>query len=152
MKNKIEILKSIRKIYKKSVDKTDSVFSYLTNWAFRDITNSKPVKYVSEEALKMAKQKGINLSKMNYKDLKKIDPNKEWLYYEHFNTVKDLRLAILNTNESIEKIVNRAMICWITREEQARLDKKYKDHREDCFACFKEMNIKVLENKGDLYV
>lgn len=154
MENKIKIIKAICNIYKESNNKEDSIFSYLLNWAFRDITNAKPVEYVSKAALQMAKEKKVDLSKANYSALSKLDPNKEWLYYEHCNPIKELRLALLNDNKEVEKIIEKDFICWVTREENKELDKRgYRDKRPGGWKkCYKECGIKVLENKGDLYV
>lgn len=154
MKNfqdEITVLKGVRKSYQESKTKKASFFTMLLNAVFRSITNDKEVKYVSKEALKIAKQKGVDLSKMNYKHMKKVDPNKEWLYYEHCNPIKDLRLAILETDEDIEKIVERDFICWITRKEQAILDKYFKDHRENWKKCFRYVGIEFVRNKSSLY-
>ena len=149
MENKIKIIKAICNIYKESDDKKDSIFSYLLNWAFRDITNAKPVKYISKAALKIAKEKKVDLSKANYSALSKLDPDKEWLYYEHCNPIKELRLALLDANKEVEEIVKKDFVCWVTREENDRLNKKgYKYKRPGGWKkCYKECGIEPILNK-----
>ena len=154
MENIIKLLGAIHNGYVNPTKVDTLVFSGVLNSIFREIPNKKPVEYVSKKALELARKMKIDLSKANWKDQPKFDKGRLVFYYEHCNTVKMLTDDILKTNKDIAKVIKGNVICWITREENKKLDKNgYRDNRPGGWKkCYKECGIEVLRNKGGLYV
>ena len=148
MIDEIKVLTEIRKIYKESKKINMQLFVYIAKAVFRSYTDSKPVLYVSKAAKEKAQELNIDLTKMTWKNQNKFDPKRKIFHYEHCNPVKELREAILNTDENIEKILKKDIVCWILKTENQKLDKKYKDNRPGGWKkCYKECEIEVLKNK-----
>lgn len=149
MKNTIKLLEAIRNGYVNPTESDEKIFKGVIKSILRNMTDCKAVPYVSKKALAKAKEMGIDLSDKNWHDQTKFDKGRKIFHYEHCNTIKQLRLAILNTNESIEKILNRNITCWILKSENELLDKNgYKDKRPGGWKkCYKECGIEPVLNK-----
>jgi hypothetical protein len=149
MKDEIKILKNIRKIYKESNNINMQLFVYTTKAVFRSYTDFTPVLYVSKAAKEKAKELGIDLTKMTWKNQNTFDPKRKVFHYEHCNPVKQLREAILNTDEEIEDILKRDIVCWVLKTEDQELTiHGYKDSRPGGWKkCYKDCGIEYIKNK-----
>lgn len=143
------ILNSIRSIYRLSNNKNERLYNNVIKAVFRSYTDNKTVDYVSEKALKKAKELGIDLYNMTWLNQTKFDPKRKIFHYEHCNPIKQLRLAVLNTNEDTQKILKRDIVCWMLKEEnQALNDNKFRDDRPGGWEnCYKKCGIKYMKNK-----
>ena len=149
IKDEIKLLEQIRKAYKESKNSNMQLFIYVIKAVFRSYTDFVPVTYVSKAAKEKAKELGIDLTKMTWKNQNKYDPKREIFHYEHCNPVKQLREAILNTDENIEDILKRDIVCWILKTENKELDTHgYKSERPGGWKkCYKECGIEYIKNK-----
>ena len=146
------LLDGIRSIYNSSTKKKSRLFNNTIKAIFRSITDDKKVEYISKKALEKAKELGIDLYSMTWLNQNKFDPKRKIFHYEHCVTIKELRLAVLNSNEDIQKIIKREVVCWILKEENKILDKKYKSSRPGGWKrCYKDCGIEILKNKKELY-
>ena len=78
--------------------------------------------------------------------------------HEHLTTTNDFKKELLcfykegklDVNKIIE-LISQQRVCWITREEDSILRKKYKDHREDSLKAYEECGIEIFDaNDEDL--
>lgn len=145
--NEIALLTNIRETYQSMEICNEVLFINVLDSIFRNITDNKPVKYVSKAAKNEAKCLGIDLVKMNWDNQSKVDPKRKIFHYEHCIPIKQLRILILQTNIPIKKIINMDFVCWILKKERNVLDKKYKDHRDNWKKCFAEFGIEPILNK-----
>lgn len=73
------------------------------------------------------------------------------LHWEHYDTAyefKELLLDLkkqgkLNENEVFKRL-NQLQICWVTKEENKRLDKKYRHKRFDPAVAYKNCKITII--------
>ncbi|MBR5153332.1 MAG: hypothetical protein IKW57_00865 [Alphaproteobacteria bacterium] len=107
--------------------------------------------YASRAALDIASKRGISLSDMTWDNqtAKKRDPGRKWFMRDHCVPIRELKDLVLNSNTPAYKIVKRETVAWITRAENACLDKKeYKDSRPGGWRkCYKECGIDVVKLK-----
>lgn len=143
------ILESIRHVYGLSNTKKKRLYSNTIKAVFRSATDDKKVEYVSKAALKKAKELGIDLYSMTWLNQNKFDPKRKIFHYEHCNPIKELRSAVLDTNENVQKILKRDIVCWILKSENKELDKRgYREKRPGGWQkCYKECGIEYMKNK-----
>ena len=146
------ILENIRHIYHLSNTKKKRLYSNTIKAVFRSATDDKKVEYVSKAALKKAKELGIDLYSMTWLNQNKFDPKRKIFHYEHCNPIKELRSAVLDTDESTQKILKRDIVCWILKSENKELDKHgYREKRPGGWQkCYKECGIKFVKNKKNI--
>lgn len=152
MNDTIKLLNAIRKGYVNPTKTDEKVFVNVIKAIFRSVSDYKKVLYVSKKALEKAKSLNINLAEINWHTQSKVDKGRKIFHYEHCNPIKQLRLAVLYSNEKIEKILDKDITCWILKSENDILNKKYKDNRPGGWKkCYKECGIEILKNTKKLY-
>ena len=130
----------------------------------REYSDSFPVEFYSESAKEKVDEKiqekkitGKHKNKINSildlkyddRDFCGTDNDKPALVLEHATPVKEIKDCIL-TLDSIKDIENalkeQSCLCWITREEDDRLNKKYKSKRPNGWKrCYDECGIKYIK-------
>ena len=147
------MLNSIRNQYRMSNTKKARLYNNTIKAIFRSKTDDKHVEYVSKKALAKAKELGIDLYSMTWLNQTKVDPKRTIFHYEHCNPIKELRLAVLNTNKNIQDILKQDIVCWILKDEDKELNKHgYKSKRPNGWLkCYKECGIEYMKNKKELY-
>ncbi len=101
----------------------------------------------SVAAQALAAERGIDLSKMTYDNQvqKRFDPGRKLFAYEHMVPVKNLMYAIIAEPSRAEELLRSAMIVWVTRAENDRLNQLgYAHERPDPQKCYEEAGIKVM--------
>lgn len=90
----------------------------------------------------------------NDKKFKKVNINSKAtnLYWEHFDTASDFKKWLTKnekgntlTRDLIIERLEKSSVCWITRDEQLLLDKKYKNNRKDPFKIFQKLGITICD-------
>ena len=147
------MLSFIRNQHRMSNTKKARLYNNTIKAIFRSKTDDKHVEYISKKALAKAKELGIDLYSMTWLNQTKVDPKRKIFHYEHCNPIKELRLAVLDTDEDIRAILKRDIVCWILREEDQALNyHKYKSKRPGGWQkCYKECEIEYMKNKKELY-
>lgn len=103
--------------------------------------------YISAGAKMLAEQKGIDLASMTWANQvqSRFDPGRQNFAYEHMVPVKNLVYAVLDEPCRAEEILRKAVIVWVTRDENERLNRLgYAHKRTDPLKCYEEAGIEVL--------
>jgi len=111
-----------------------------------------PANYVSENCLKLFNSNKIDFTKIDRRHTLILGRNKEGkskIIFEHSTPINELitTLMMLNNIESVNSALkNYSGACWITREEDNRLNKKgFKNKRYGNWVkCYEECKIKPL--------
>ncbi len=110
----------------------------------------------SEAALVLIKEKNIckkgstnliNLFDENWDTQTQFDVGRKLFSYEHFWTISSLKGEILNSNHKneVNSILSKALVIWITTEENKQLDiLRYKSRRPDPHKAYKDAGIKIV--------
>jgi hypothetical protein len=99
---------------------------------------------VSKSAKDLADERGIPIEKMSHANQNRWDPKRVLFAYEHMVPVKNLMYAVIAAPEKAEEILRSAMVVWVTRAENTRLnDLGYAHNRPDPQKCYEEAGIKV---------
>jgi hypothetical protein len=100
-----------------------------------------PPAYVSEKALLLFQAKGINPFSATRKDSRifnsKGDNKKSLIVFEHTTPIDELNklLVSVETSKIEEVLLNYSGVCWITREEDDRLNQNnFRKHRNGNWA------------------
>ena len=121
----------------------------ILNSILRKASDCHYADYVSRAALGIASNRGISLSDMTWDNqtAKKRDPGRKLFMRDHCVPIRELVDLVLKSNKPVDKIVKRETVAWITRAENACLDKKeYKDSRPGGWRkCYKECGIDVVK-------
>ncbi len=148
----VELLEQIRKCYKTN-KKDKALYKKILKAYFRYLTDKFPVKYKSEKADDVAKEKGIPLYKMTWQNQTKWDKKRELFHYEHCNPISELIEDVLETNRKIEDIIKDDYVCWILKTEDEKLNKKgFRSERRKYGGweeCYKKCEIEILDNKEE---
>jgi hypothetical protein len=100
---------------------------------------------VSRAAKDLADECGILIEKMTYDNQKRWDPKRVLFAYEHMVPVKNLMYAVIADPSKAEEILRTALIVWVTRAENQRLNELgYNHNRPDPRKCYEEAGIEVL--------
>lgn len=116
--------------------------------------SDQPVKMVSETVYKLAEKKGIDPFELMWPDRNvfgKIN-NKSLIVWEHTTPLNELYLNLINSkniNEVEKKLSNYSGVCWISREEDQRLNEnKYRSVRPNGWKkCYELCGIKIIFKK-----
>ena len=144
----VEMLKFIRKEYKKN-KANKAFYSKIAKACFRYYTDTKKSEYISEAAMKKAKELGIDLKTMTWKTQTKYDKKRLIFHYEHCNTIHELTERLLETNEPVENILKYYIVCLILKKENKKLyDNVFKSKRPGGWQkCYKQCGIKYKKNR-----
>ncbi len=103
----------------------------------------------SECAIEQAK-KELNcddLFNLSWQKWQKL-ANKKIITQEHVNPLTKMARDILTTKMSskeIKSLLKEKVVVWITKEENERLNKKYKNNRPNGWRkCYKELGINII--------
>ncbi|MCD4827464.1 MAG: hypothetical protein K8Q99_06795 [Acholeplasmataceae bacterium] len=148
----IKILKVILPIYKKN--KSNKAMKAILSLTVRRLEHVSE-KCVSVAAQQKAKDLGImkELTEFSYdQQVTKTgmnDSGRKKFHFEHYYPVKQLineLLEIKNLNdEDIYQVVKKSRICWITKDENKKLDRKYKSIRPNPKKAYEEAGIILVE-------
>ena len=110
-----------------------------------------PANYVSENCLKIFRKAKIDVAKLDRRHtliLGRNKENKSKIVFEHSTPINDLIAVLINTNtlEDVNIVLkNYSGVCWITREEDDFLNKKFKNTRNGNWEkCYEDCKIKPL--------
>jgi hypothetical protein len=146
----IEILKVLVPIFKKNkksihikkiLVKTIRMIEYVSNInvskAAQDEADRLGLKSLTEYRWEdQTKKSGMN------------DKKRKIFHWEHYYPVEQIIKDLLSLSdldkESIYKVIKKTEIVWILKEENKKLDKKYKSFRPDPSKSYKEVGIDLL--------
>ena len=83
--------------------------------------DTKPIVFVSVNALKEANKKNIDLSKMTWRDQTRFDPKRQIFHYEHKYPISDMINDMLLEIDTIQGVLDNYEVGWILKEEDRRL-------------------------------
>lgn len=117
---------------------------------FRKASDCVYVDYISKAAKDKAALMGVDLSKIVWGNqcTKGKDKGRKIFQLEHCIPIKELIDRVLYTTEDLKDILKDNITAWVTYEENAKLNAKYKDNRpggwEKCYAEFGIVPIKNI--------
>lgn len=89
----------------------------------------------------------------------KVRQIRDFIYWEHFDTAyefkEELQRLYNDKKLSIEKVVSvleGLRICWVTKHENCKLNKDYKDERPDPIEAYRSNEIEVLRYKNGKFI
>jgi hypothetical protein len=102
---------------------------------------------VSKAAKAIADERGIPIEKMTHANQVRWDPKRALFAYEHMVPVKNLMYAVIADPSKAEEILRAALIVWVTRAENQRLnDLGYNHNRSDPRKCYEEAGIEIHQS------
>ena len=139
-----EIIEMTRSLYKKHPEEKE-LFKDILNKLFRRASDRIKVKYASEDALKFAKENGIDLANLTWDKQTRYDKDRKILHFEHCFPIRQLIKRCLETDESPESITNDNFVAWITKDENKRLDGSgfNSERPEGWEKCYEKCGIKI---------
>lgn len=115
-----------------------------------------PPKFVSTEIIRLFEENGIEESPFDliYTDRKILGRNEDGrtiMLWEHTTTNHEtyLEMVACKTQEELSKVMkNHSGVCWITRDEDIRLNKSgFRSNRKDGWRkAYEKCDIKFIEN------
>jgi hypothetical protein len=150
-KDFIEILKVIIPIYKNN--KKSVHIKKILVFTVRMLEYVSTVK-VSEAAQKEANRLGLGpLNKYRWEEQtrknKMNDKNRKIFHWEHYYPVEQIIKELLSIKKvedaSIYKVIKKTEIVWILKEENKKLDKKYKSFRPNPNLAYKKSGIEKIK-------
>ena len=102
---------------------------------------------VSEKAAELAMNEwGLSvdfLKSMHWGQQTKYDAGRKLLHWEHMMTRKNLTELTIEGVDPIE-LLSKHQICWITKEEDATLNKIAKSDRPNPYSVYESANINLI--------
>jgi hypothetical protein len=106
---------------------------------------------VSEAALKVAKDIGVNLFKQSWHDQSAFDAGRETFHFEHVQPVSAIRDCCIkcSSEAEIHKVLKEKLrVAWILKEEDDALTHLgYRSKRDNPDIAYREVKI-VLQKQG----
>jgi hypothetical protein len=146
----IEIIKVILPLYKNNPKEV--YLKKILVVTIRMLEYISPIT-ASKKAQIIADKQGLGpLSEYIWKDQKSKnglnDPKRKIFHWEHYYPVEQLIRELIElkklNDQSIYKVIRKAKIVWILKEENRKLDKNYKSIRPNPKKAYKEAGIKLL--------
>lgn len=145
------LIDSIRKAYKKDSNPNIKLYSAALSIVFRKYTDGKNVEYASKDAMdefsKLAKagiiSSDVSLKTLQWKDQPSFDEGRKIFHYEHCTPIKSLVDEALYTDNDVDNILAKSVVCWILKTENEELDKKgYRTKRDGGWKkCYNDCGI-----------
>ena len=112
----------------------------------------RPVEMVSEEAMRIAQSVGLDAFDLLWPQRNKAGRDtkgKSLLVWEHTTPVEELFQQFVTDPENLEKhMADYSGVCWISREENDKLDKKFRSKRPGGWRkVYDSLGIKVIDRK-----
>ena len=166
MKNERELLFRSKIIYdltKEIVENNTKANNRFYNWAYhetwmlQDFPNVLASKKAYELFYNKYRKDIRNYDWFSQKVSKIRDNKKKKIFvHEHLTTSEDFKQELIylykQNKLSVEKVkdlILQQRVCWITREEDDLLNKKYKKHRNNPLQAYKECGIEIYEEENE---
>lgn len=140
------LLNNLRDTYRKASDNAKKIVKLSFRNILYVISESRPADFISVSAQNIWCKSGINGDLHNLlvgkkRTIQKDFPKLKDLILEHCVPLSELFHAFMDDGESVEYVLNNLKTAWITKEENAKLNKKYKSSRFDWKKCYTECVI-----------
>lgn len=132
-------------------------------WAYHETWMLKlfPKCLASKKAYELFYEKyKDDIRKYNWFDKKvsewRSPDGKRQFMHEHVVTSNDFKNQLLYlykenqlSVEKIKELISQQRVCWVTREEDNLLSKKYKDHRQNPLKVYEECGVELYDSKNE---
>ena len=166
MKNERELLSRSKIIYdltKEIVENETKANKRFYNWAYHEtwMLQDFPKTLASKKAYELfynKYKKDIRNCDWFNKEISESrdDKNRRLFMHEHLTTSEDFKQELIylykQNKLSVEKVkdlILQQRVCWITREEDDLLRKKYKSHRPNPLHSYKECGIEIYDEENE---
>ena len=149
IKKDIELLlNNLRDVY----NSVDDDVKKIIHLSFRNIlymiSESRPSDFISNAANDIWIKSGIsgdlhNLLVTRKRAIQKYYPELTNLVLEHCVPISELFFQFMENNKSVKYVFNNLKTAWITKNENIKLNKKYKSKRKNWKLCYAECGIEL---------
>jgi len=140
------VAQSIAKSFNSVSDKeSKSIIKNSLKILVRQYPEKLGIYHASEAAIEKANELNIKLEGMTWANQSKQDPNRKIFIMEHKVTVADMVSKIIDNPSSALSVLSSAQLCWVLREEDAKLKNAgFQKHRKCSDEAYAQCGIKPV--------